>query len=69
MSQRLMTTSSFSAGTSAKKRWEHSKAQFDELAKSTQRFRLWLETTLNDSSPGSQEPRDYSSSPSDSQST
>lgn len=63
------STSSSDAGVSAKERWQHCKAQFDELAKSMQAYRAWLETTLNDSSPGSQGVPDSLSSPWDSQST
>lgn len=54
---------SLPAGESANLRWLHCKAQFEELAKSMRGYRLWLETTLNDSSPGSPAEPDSSSSP------
>ena len=65
----MTSTSRSSAGESAKERWTRSKVQFDELGRSIQAYRLWLEKTLNDSSPGSQGVPDSLSSPSDSQST
>jgi hypothetical protein len=57
------------SGVSVNPRWLHSKAQFDALAKSMEDYRVWLETTLSDSSPGSRGVPVSSSSSSDSQGT
>ncbi len=64
----MTSTSSSTAGKSARERWLHCKAQFDELGRSIQDFRVWLESMLIDSSPGSAVVRASSSSPSGSQS-
>lgn len=64
----MTSTSSSSAGKSARERWLHCKAQFDELGKSIQAYRAWLESMLLDSSPGSAVVQASSSSPSGSQS-
>lgn len=65
----MISNSSSQSGESARERWVRCKALFEELGKSTQAYRVWLETTLNDSSPGSQGARDSSSSLSDSPNT
>ena len=65
----MNSTSGISVGGSAKERWQLCKAQFDELGKSIQAYRVWLESTLLDSSPGSVVERASLSSDSGSQST
>lgn len=69
MNRQATSSSRSQSGESAREHWERCKALFAEHAKSILAYRLWLETTLNDSSPGSAGVPDSSLCPSDSQST